>query len=196
MKKILCLLSTFIIVFSTVGCDDNKNKAKSFGNTGTNTVQNVLNQKTNSTVENNKKASASDAAKSQENPETEATKTTSEYDVDLTRLNSTMIYSEVYNMLSKPESYIGKSVRMKGQFAIYHATDSEGKTIPGIMYFACTIADSTACCSQGLEFVLAGEHVYPDDYPVQGEEITVSGIFQTYDENGHTYCHLVDAVLE
>ena len=34
-------------------------------------------------------------------------------DVDLTRLSSTMIYSEVYNMILTPENYIGKSVKMQ-----------------------------------------------------------------------------------
>lgn len=117
-------------------------------------------------------------------------------DVDLTKLSSTMIYSEVYNMMSEPDNYLGKSVRMNGQFALYQATDEEGKPIPDQIYFACFIADATACCLQGLEFILAGEHVYPDDYPELGAEITVPGTFETYDENGYMYCHLIDAVLE
>ena len=32
------------------------------------------------------------------------------FDVDLTNLSSTMVYSEVYNMMSTPENYIGKTV--------------------------------------------------------------------------------------
>ena len=33
---------------------------------------------------------------------------TSKCDVDLTLLSSTMVYSEVYNMMVDPDSYIGK----------------------------------------------------------------------------------------
>ena len=40
-------------------------------------------------------------------------------DVDLTKLSSTMVYSEVYNMLYTPDDYIGKTVKMKGAFAYY-----------------------------------------------------------------------------
>ena len=85
---------------------------------------------------------------------------------------------------------------MNGTFTLYQGLDENGALIPGQIYFACIIADATACCSQGLEFVLAGEHIYPDDYPELGSEITVVGTFQTYEENGYMYCHLIDAELE
>ena len=51
-------------------------------------------------------------------------------------------------------------------------------------------------CTQGLEFVLAGEHTYPDDYPKEGEEITVTGIFDIYEEDGFKYCQLINASME
>ncbi|MDY3711615.1 MAG: hypothetical protein SO044_04270 [Agathobaculum sp.] len=117
-------------------------------------------------------------------------------DVDLTALSSTMVYSEVYNMMSAPDGYIGKSVKMRGEFAMYQAPGPDGAEGEGPMYFACIIADATACCSQGLEFVLAGEPAYPDGYPALGEEITVVGEFQTYPEDGFTYYHLVNATIE
>lgn len=109
--------------------------------------------------------------------------------IDLTKLSSTMVYSEVYNMTVAPDSYIGKTVRMQGTFAVYEDPQTENR------YYACIIADATACCSQGLEFVLAGENSYPDDYPESGKEITVTGVFDTYEENGALYCHLKDASL-
>ena len=121
---------------------------------------------------------------------------TAAVDVDLTTLSSTMVYSEVYNMMVSPESYVGKTIKMNGQFALYQSVDANGNLIPDQIYFACVIADATACCSQGLEFVLAGEHSYPDDYPELGTEITVVGTFQTYEDNGYMYCHLVDAEME
>ena len=59
------------------------------------------------------------------------------------------------------------------------------------------IADATACCAQGLEFVWDdGTHAFPDEYPEPGTEVEVTGTFETYDENGVTYCHLVGSTLE
>lgn len=92
-------------------------------------------------------------------------------------------------MLSTPDAYIGKTVKMRGSFQMYHdeATDN--------YYFACIIADATACCSQGIEFVLTGEHTYPDDYPPLSTEITVVGTFSTYYEGEIMYCTLKDATM-
>ena len=110
------------------------------------------------------------------------------YDVDLTKLSSTMVYSEVYNMISTPDNYMGKSVKMKGTFN-YGTGDDR-------YYFACLIADATACCSQGIEFVLRDARIFPDEYPKVGEEIVVEGIFDTYYEGTHRYCQLINATLE
>lgn len=61
-------------------------------------------------------------------------------DIDLTSLSSTMVYSEVYNMMYEPDSYIGKTIRMDGIYTAYHDESS------GNNYFACIIQDATACC--------------------------------------------------
>ena len=108
--------------------------------------------------------------------------------MDLTQLSSTMVYSEVYNMMCSPEEYIGKRVRMHGTFACAQGKDR--------YYFACLIADATACCSQGIEFITKDQRKYPDDYPAKDTEITVVGVFDTYYEGSDRYCQLVDAVLE
>lgn len=110
-----------------------------------------------------------------------------EIDVDLTALSSTMVYSEVYNMVYTPADYLGKTVKMRGQFAVYEG-DSRN-------YYACLIADATSCCSQGIEFVVQDARTYPDDYPELGTEITVVGTFDTYQEGETTYCQLIDATL-
>ena len=111
-------------------------------------------------------------------------------DLDLTQLSSTMVYSEVYSMMFAPEEYVGKTIKINGQFSAYEDTNT------GKIYPACIVADATACCAQGIEFVRDGSFHYPEDYPELGTEITVTGVFQTYEENGTTYCHLVDAVME
>ena len=55
---------------------------------------------------------------------------------------------------------------------------------------------AAACCAQGIEFVLAGDYAYPQDYPALDTEITVHGIFNTYEDDTGTYVQLKDAVLE
>ena len=117
-------------------------------------------------------------------------------EVDLTVLSSTMVYAEVYNMLyNNPESYLGKTVRVRGEFSIYQLV-VDGVLQPAPVAYACIIADATACCAEGMEFVLEGDLTYPDDYPELGTEITVIGEFQSYEENGMTGYHLINARLE
>lgn len=125
--------------------------------------------------------------------ETSADKDSTSIDVDLTALSSTMVYAEVYNMMVMPEDYIGKLVKMEGQFLISQALLEDGTPIPDQIYYACVISDATACCAQGIEFLWSGEHSYPDDYPELGSEITVTGEFQTYEEYGVVYCQLINA---
>ena len=110
-------------------------------------------------------------------------------DVDLTALSSTMIYSEVYNMMVAPEDYIGKTIKMDGMFSFFH-DDSTGND-----YYACIIMDATACCSQGIEFVPTDDYTYPDDFPEQGGEICVVGVFDIYEEGENKYCTLRNATL-
>ena len=116
-------------------------------------------------------------------------------DVDLTVLSSTMVYSEVYNMLyNDPAHYLGKTVKARGEFSIYQLV-TDGVLQPDPVSYACIISDAAACCAKGMEFVLKDDLAYPDDYPELGAEITVIGEFQSYEENGMTWYHLVNARL-
>ena len=109
-------------------------------------------------------------------------------DVDLTELSDTMVYSEITNISNQAEEYLGKTFRIKGTFAVL---DGHSR-----YYFMCGVNDATACCTQGLEFILKGEPDYPDGYPEVGSEITVRGVFDTYMEGKRSYCQLIDAVIE
>ncbi len=113
----------------------------------------------------------------------------SELDIDLTVMSGTMVYSEVYNMVSAPEDYIGKRIRMSGLFDVYYDEDS------GDNYYACIIQDATACCAQGIEFELEGDYSYPEDYPEIGSEICVEGVFDYYWDGGYAYCTLRGAEM-
>lgn len=110
-------------------------------------------------------------------------------DIDLTELSSTMVFSEVYSMMFEPENYVGKSIKMDGLFSA-NKDEETGK-----YYFACIIMDATACCAQGLEFEPTGDYSYPEDFPNEGEPITVEGIFDIYTEGEYRYCTLKDAVI-
>ncbi len=107
-------------------------------------------------------------------------------DLDLTQLSSTMVYSEVYNIMTDPEAYIGMTIRMEGEClsAYYEPT--------GLTYYSVVIQDATACCAQGIEYVLSAGQ----DYPADGNNATVTGRFESYDEEGAVWYHLVDASLE
>ena len=180
MKRIFCLLLAACMAVSLCAC------GKDVGN---------------NTLSSNEETSASaeiiPTPNEQETPEGSEPSQPSagKVDVDLTVLSSTMVYSEVYNMLYfYPEDYYGKTVKANGIFAIYQMV-VDGVTQPDPVAYACIIADATACCAEGMEFVLEGDYTYPDDYPELGAEITVIGEFQSYEDNGMTWYHLVNARL-
>ena len=110
-------------------------------------------------------------------------------DVDISSMSGTMAYSQVYDMLCNPSGYVGKTVKMSGPFSVFYSEETT------LYYPAVIIRDATACCAQGLEFVLSGNPAYPSGYPEANSEITVVGIFETYNEGSDLYCHLVNAVI-
>ena len=105
-------------------------------------------------------------------------------DIDLTEMSSTMVYSEVANIMATPENYIGKTLRVKGPFK-----QNQG-------YYFVLISDATACCAQGLEFIWAGDHTFPNDYPAVDTEVVVTGTFESYMEGEKKYYHINNASLE
>ena len=184
MKRLFCLLLAVCMAVSLCACG--KGREKDAGN---------------DTLSSDEEASASAESiptpKEQETPEeSEQPQASSNgVEVDLTVLSSTMVYSEVYNMLyNDPAHYLGKTVKAKGTFSIYQLV-TDGVLQPDPVSYACIISDAAACCAEGMEFVLEGDYTYPDDYPELGAEITVIGEFQSYEENGMTWYHLVNARL-
>jgi len=102
-------------------------------------------------------------------------------DVDLTALSSTMIFAEMSNMMKNPNSYIGKTVRMKGLYYAFYYEDTD------VYHHFIIVQDSAACCSQGMEFRLLGWQTYPDDYPEDYSFVEVNGVFGSYDVLDKTY---------
>ena len=169
MKRLLCLLLAALTVLGLGACGE-----KSGAPTG---------------------ETAFPTTASEEQTETAPSKDTGESAfVDLTALSSTMVYAEVFAMMSSPEDYVGKTVKMQGIFSkgqLYAA----GSLNDGGTVFACVIQDATACCAQGIPFELAGDHTYPQDYPELGDTITVVGTFEIHQQEGMEFCRLRDAEL-
>ena len=195
MKRFLIMITAISLMFVMASCGSGP-ASGSRKESLSPTVNDVLDEKISEAESGSESSEGSDK---QETPSEEKTDTDTgdsgsyKYvDIDLTIMNSTMVYSQVYDMVTQPDGYVGKTVRMNGQFAIYEGEER--------VYCACLVADATACCQQGIEFILRGEPVYPEGYPELGTEVTVSGVFDTYIETvagqDFTYIQLIDADLE
>lgn len=201
-----CLILTMAVVLAGCGEGEEKRNVQSTSN-----VKDILNGQMSENAEKLKKENGQAAQEKTQTSEVNANATTSAEqtevaskepsktsgqevtqgtaDVDLTTLSSTLVYSEVYNMMVSPDEYVGKTIKMQGSFQYFR------DEMTGNEYFSCLIKDATACCAQGIEFVLAGDYVYPNDYPEINSEITVYGIFDTYMEGEYMYCTLRNAQL-
>lgn len=166
MKKLIALFLAVMMIVSLAACGG---KTIASGTTS-------VNEEKQTTSAEEEKTGAPETAASADG-----------VDIDLTAMSGTMVYSEVLNMQKTPEAYEGKVVKMSGPFNV---TDYNGKK-----YFACIIADATACCSTGIEFDLKGDYSYPEDYPAPQTEITVVGVFNTYMEGKSRYLQLKDAEI-
>ncbi|MCR5416859.1 MAG: hypothetical protein K6E79_08690 [Pseudobutyrivibrio sp.] len=184
-KTILFLLSTFL-VFGLTACGDDS--AKSSQKQPAVESSEVQNTKDSASKEETDLDSMFNLKEEEEESTEEAS--SSGVDLDLTSLSATLVYSEVFNMMMAPDDYIGTTVKMEGICNMYQDPDT------GKKYYACIVQDATQCCSQGLEFVLDEEKYSEEDYPETGEEITITGTFQTYEENGNNYLTMVDTVID
>ena len=171
MKQALFILAAALYLVSLCACGDQTIQSKS--KQGSATRQVVQEQMANATGE----TTAPPTAIPEQQPASDET------------TPETSVPEPEQTQPAEALRYLGKRIKMNGQFAVYENPNT------GAVYTACIIMDATACCSQGLEFVLAGEPSYPADYPEPGTEITVVGTFQTYEENGYMDYHLVDAEM-
>lgn len=113
-------------------------------------------------------------------------------DIDLSVMSSTMVYSQVFNMVIMPEEFEGKNLKIKGNFVVYVSNTT------GERYYSVIIPDATACCQQGIEFIWVGDHPYPESFPEIGQEITVTGYYvttTTSDGLSYSYMQVTDLVF-
>ena len=121
---------------------------------------------------------------------TEAADAPEPIDLDLSVMSGTVAYAQVCQMMYEPEAYIGKIIRVTGFLDVFEDRDT------GMVYTSCVIPDAAACCLQGIEFVWAGDHPWPEAYPGLGAYLTVTGRFETYLEDDWMYVRLADAEVE
>lgn len=198
MKKILACIICLTLAFGVTACGKASDKDS---NGDTKIISDAKNKQENSKSntkkevskkEVNKKEVSDDAGKGKSSKSKSKTKG-NKIDVDLNNLNANVVYSQVFLMMTEPDKFIGKRIRMSGQFNVYAA--EEGNPSGVTEYYAIIIADAQACCQQGIEFVWPG-HTYPEGFPEVKSNASVTGIFEVYEENGKKYCRLVADSVE
>ena len=193
MKKILACIICLTLAFGVTACGKASDKDS---NGDTKIISDAKNKqensKSNTKKEVSKKEVAGDAGKGKTSKSKSKT-SSNKIDIDLNNLNANVVYSQVFLMMTEPDKFIGKRIRMSGQFNVYAA--QEGNPSGVTEYYAIIIADAQACCQQGIEFVWPG-HTYPDGFPEVKSNASVTGIFEVYEENGKKYCRLVADTVE
>ena len=189
IKKPVSIITGTILIILMTACSKNKSQYVQ-PNTAPTSVNDVLQQKTDANVTQPQAVIITPSPVEKDLESQTATDNTQEYDVDLTVLSSTMVYSEVYNMMVTPEEYVGKTIKMSGSFATF-INEEDGRYI-----FGCVITDATACCAQGIEFEPVRGFEDEASRPAESEVITVTGVFDTYIDGEMMYCTLRNAVVE
>ena len=193
MKKILACIICLTLAFGVTACGKASDKDS---NGDTKIISDAKNKqensKSNTKKEVSKKEVAGDAGKGKSSKSRSKTNS-NKIDVDLNNLNANVVYAQVFQMMTEPDKFIGKRIRMSGQFNVYAA--QEGNPSGVTEYYAIIIADAQACCQQGIEFVWPG-HTYPEGFPEVKSNASVTGIFEVYEENGKKYCRLIADSVE
>lgn len=193
MKKILACIICLTLAFGVTACGKASDKDS---NGDTKIISDAKNKqensKSNTKKDVSKKEVAGDAGKGKSSKSKSKTNS-NKIDVDLNNLNANVVYAQVFQMMTEPDKFIGKRIRMSGQFNVYAA--QEGNPSGVTEYYAIIIADAQACCQQGIEFVWPG-HTYPEGFPEVKSNASVTGIFEVYEENGKKYCRLVADSVE
>ncbi len=105
-------------------------------------------------------------------------------DYDLTKMNGLMAYSFIFEVLINPEEYRGDVIKANG-FFYRGLSEFTGRKFNYVM-----VGDDTACCWQGLEFLIDGVENIDENYPEQNVDIEVTGELKSYDAAGYTFFYL------
>ncbi len=111
-------------------------------------------------------------------------KNSTKIDIDLTKMNYNMASAQIFNMMIETERYLGKRVRLSGKF--YSAFDENN----GMRHYSVLMWDATACCQTGLQFLFPDAKSYPDDFPAEMADVTLTGILSLKELNGMDYLYI------
>jgi hypothetical protein len=113
-------------------------------------------------------------------------------DVDLTRLGDNMRMAEYANILSTPEEFLGKTIRVSGLY--FTIVDPVSWRLTNIV----TITEPDSCCPpEGFEVIVGSfDNPLPFDFPLEGRRIELAGVFSSYNVEGFDFYYLaVDDIV-
>jgi len=105
-------------------------------------------------------------------------------DIDLSELSMTMIQAEYQKIISNPEDYMGKTIKVYGSYYIL-PLDNAGNIAHYVI-----IVQGDECCQMGFEFKRDGNYVYPEDYPSQNSMIQITGTLDKHEQFGAVYIYI------
>lgn len=186
MKKIISLILALLTALSLTACGGGEQAASRGSADNASSVSQLMESAANSqSADIPAPALPAEPEPDVRQPLPEPAPAADGIDVDLTQMSATLVYAEVSNMLYCPDDYVGKVVRMAGKTVTFD-DETTGQT-----YYAIIIPDATACCAQGIEYLLAD-----GEYPEPELQATVTGEFELYEEYDLMYCRLKDAAIE
>jgi hypothetical protein len=103
--------------------------------------------------------------------------------IDLSSLGGSRAYKQVDDMMNlRSEKYVGKTVKVKGQYRNYYSADDQDSHF---IY----IKDAAGCCSMGIAFT------YDDVFPKENDTIVIEGTFERHEEAGKTIYRISAGIL-
>ena len=194
MRKEIKYVALFLCIIVLAGCGDNQGRISNQNN-----VSDTINEQIATADSQNVTETEENVVEIEQDvpiePSTDM-QTVEEGDIgidyDLTQMNSDMVYATIYQLMMEPDSYVGSTIRIRGNYyAMWYEPTQK-------YYHYVLVQDAMACCAQGIEFVWEdGSHAYPEEYPADDAIVEVTGIFETYREPGdsYLYCRLKDASM-
>ena len=194
MRKEIKYVALFLCIIVLAGCGDNQGRISNQNN-----VSDTINEQIATADSQNVTETEENVVEIEQDvpiePSTDM-QTVEEGDIgidyDLTQMNSDMVYATIYQLMVEPDSYVGSTIRIRGNYyAMWYEPTQK-------YYHYVLVQDAMACCAQGIEFVWEdGSHAYPEEYPADDAIVEVTGIFETYREPGdsYLYCRLKDASM-
>lgn len=194
MRKGIKYVALFLCIIVLAGCGDNQGRISNQNN-----VSDTINEQIATADSQNVTETEENVVETEQDAPIEPStdmQTVEEGDIgidyDLTQMNSDMVYATIYQLMMEPDSYVGSTIRIRGNYyAMWYEPTQK-------YYHYVLVQDAMACCAQGIEFVWEdGSHAYPEEYPADDAIVEVTGIFETYREPGdsYLYCRLKDASM-